>query len=36
MEGSLYNIYAKNLEEIENQSVLIVEENIEQFLPKGA
>jgi hypothetical protein len=36
MEWSLYNIYAKNLEEIENQSIMIAEDNIEQFLPKGA
>jgi|SRR5580704_9203575 hypothetical protein len=36
MEGSLYNIYAKNLEEIEGHSIVIVEENIDQFLPKGA
>jgi hypothetical protein len=36
MEGSLYNIYAKNLEEIEGTSIVIAEDNIDQFLPKGA
>jgi len=34
MEGSLYNIYARNLEEIENRATVITEQNIEQFLPR--
>jgi len=34
MEGSLYNSYAKNLEEMEKSSILIVDENVHQFLPR--
>jgi hypothetical protein len=33
MEGSLYDIYSRNLEELETPSVLITEQNIQQFLP---
>jgi hypothetical protein len=34
MEGSLYDIYSRNLEELETPSVLITEQNIQQFLPQ--
>ncbi len=34
IEGSLYNIYARNVEKMENFSILINEGNIHQFLPQ--
>jgi hypothetical protein len=35
IEGSLFNTYAKNLAEIEKASILIVDENVHQFLPRA-
>ncbi|HTZ73135.1 MAG TPA: hypothetical protein VMB47_04385 [Candidatus Aquilonibacter sp.] len=35
IEGSLYNTYAKNLEKIENESILITNENVHRFLPEA-
>jgi len=36
IEGSLYNTYAKNLEEIKKTSTLIVDENVGRYLPEAA